>query len=411
MRLQHIWGDRRGSVAVMAAIGMTGLVGVAGFAIDFGAAYVQTARLQKVADSAAMAGAIAYVKSSSSAAATATISAVVVANGWPASIIQTAATGYMKVSPKNGANPAVQVSLAAPSTLSLARVMTKLLSVTTSAYSAAEIGGSSGATACLVALQTLMINGSIIASGCTVQANGTGSPSITLNSGASVTATALETPGGVTNNGTINGNVITNTKVSGSGKINGNTTSGASTVQDPYASMQSQASSGFTGCQNYANQTTLAKPGCYSNVNVNSGTTLTLTSGGTYFFPNINVNSGGAITGTNVTMVTQSSFSPSGSVTLTAPTTGSWAGMALYAMGGMNINSGVTFKVNGAIYAPTGTIIPNSGTWNANACTFLVAQNLTFNSGASFTLPQQGCSAYAGTAPNFPGTSTIALVQ
>jgi Flp pilus assembly protein TadG len=404
---QRFLADRRSSVAVLAAIGLTSIVGAAGFAIDLGSAYVQMARLQKVADSAAMAGAISWVKTSSSTAVTATITDVVAANGFSSSYIQSAATGYMKSSPKNAANPAVQVSLTATSKLTLARAVSNLASVTTTAYSAAEISGSGGSTACMLALQSLMVNSSISASGCLVQANGTGSPAITLNGGASVTAATLETPGGVTNNGTINGNVVANGKVVNQGKITGTTTTGASTVTDPYAGDQSLASSGFTGCQNYNNQTTLS-PGCWNNVNVGSALTL---SAGTYFFTGININSGGSITGSGVTMVTQNNFSPNSTLTLTAPTSGSWDGVALYAMGGMNINSGVAFNVNGAIYAPTSTIIPNSGTWNANNCTFLVAQNLTFNSGSTFALPQKNCGNFNFKSPALPSTSSIALVQ
>lgn len=85
--------DRHGSVAILAAISMTVTVGVASLALDFGMAYAQKAKLQKVADSAAMAGAIAYVKTQSTAAVTATIQDLVAANGLQTSVIQSAATG------------------------------------------------------------------------------------------------------------------------------------------------------------------------------------------------------------------------------------------------------------------------------------------------------------------------------
>lgn len=401
--------DRRGSVTLTAAVGMTGLIGMAGFAFDIGAAYAQKARLQKIADSAALAGAISWTKSSSTTAVMATITSVVAANGLASGAIKTGSTGYMSASPKNAANPAVQVTLSLASPLTLTRAITTAVSVTTSATSVAEIGASSGGggTACMLSLQSLMVNASITASGCIVQANGTGSSNITLNSGATVTST-LETPGGVMNNGTINGDVVANGQVVNQGRITGTTKTGATTLSDPYAGTQSQANSGFTNCQNYNNQTTLTA-GCWSNANFNNPVTL---SAGTYYFTGVNINSGGSITGTNVTMVTQNTFSPSGAITLTAPNTGSWNGVAIYAMSGMNINSGVIFKINGAVYAPTSTLIPNSGTWNANNCTYLVAKNITFNSGSLFTLPQLNCSSFNYARPILPGGARpVAIVQ
>jgi hypothetical protein len=85
-----------------------------------------------------------------------------------------------------------------------------------------------------------------------------------------------------------------------------------------------------------------------------------------------------------------------GAITLTAPTSGSYAGIALYLKtGGIDFNNGVTYNINGAIYAPNsanGGLTFDTSTWNAGACTYLVAAWITFNSGATFTLPQSGCT-------------------
>lgn len=393
--MTRIGCDRRGAVAVVGAIAMTAILGVAGLAVDVGLAYAQRARLQKTADSAAMAGAIAWVKTNSATAVLATVKAVVVANGWPVSVVKATGTGYMAQSPKNSTNPAVQVSLAAPSPVMLASVASSLRSLNTSAYSAAEIGDVS-VLACILSLSTLMVNSGVRVdvNGCAIVANSTASNAITVNSGGGVIAGVVQTPGGVVVN---NGASVTAT-------IDPHGVAAA----DPYASYQSQATSGFVNCQNYASQTTLS-PGCYSNVNVNSSLTL---SPGAYYFTGLNVNSGASLTGTGgVTIVTQSSFSPSGNVTITAPQSGVWAGMAIYAKGGMNINSGVRYSVNGAIYSPTSAVIPNSGTWDSGACTYLVAYSITFNSGSRFDLPQNNCAAFNYPEASVPGASKIALVQ
>src|SRR5690242_16531725 len=54
--------DRRGTVAVLVAVGATAMITLAAFAVETANWYFQAAELQRVADSAAMAGAIEYVK-------------------------------------------------------------------------------------------------------------------------------------------------------------------------------------------------------------------------------------------------------------------------------------------------------------------------------------------------------------
>ncbi len=389
--------DRGASVAVIAAASLTAIIGMAALALDLGAAYTQKAQLQKVADSAAMAGAISWLKTSNAAATKATISDIVVAHGWAAGIIQNPSQFYLASSPKSAASPAIQVSLAAPSSFLLAGVVGGGTGTTTTATAMVQMT-STTQVACVLSLTNLIVNSNaaITATGCTVVANATGSNAVTLNSGATITAN-VATPGGVVRN---SGSTIT-----------GTVTTGAAAAVNPYSAEASAASAGFTNCHTY-NYTSTLTPGCWSNVNVNSGTSLTL-SPGAYFFTGLNVNSGASLTGTGgVTIITQNNFSPSGNVTLTAPASGTWNGMAIYAMGGLNINSGVIYTVNGAIYSPTTALNLNSATFNAQACTYLVVYSLTFNSGAHLTLPQTSCASYGFTAPSVGGgKATLAMVQ
>lgn len=390
-----VFADRRGGIAILGAIAMTSMVGMAAFAIDIGAAYTQRAQLQKVADSAAMAGALSWVKAGTTAAAIATIRAVVIAHGWPASVIQQPSLFYLSSSPRNAANSAIQVKLAAPASLTLGRVISGAVSLTTNAWAIVELGPPVQMPACLVSLTSLTVGSKVNVSGCAAAANATGSNAITIDSGSTLTASTIDTPGGVVNNGTISGIIKT----------------GAAPAIDPYAGTGTQAANGFKNCQNYANQPTLS-PGCWSNVTVNGGMTLQLAAGA-FFFTGLNVNSGGRLIGTsNVTIVTQTGFSPNADVTLTAPSTGPWAGIAIYAMGGINVNSGVRYAVNGAIYSPTAPMILDSGSFNQSACTYLVGQSITFNSGARLVVPQANCTGFAYPAPTVSGApGKIAMVQ
>jgi hypothetical protein len=421
---------RRGGVAIVGALSLVGLLGMAGLAVDFGAAYVRRAHLQKVADSAALAGGLSWIKSShSSTAAIATIQSVVTANGLPASAIQNPSQAYLAQSPKNASNPAIQVSLSSSSSLTLMQVVVSATSVTTGAYAVAEIASTGAAQmpACVVALTTLTINSNsgITAKNCSVAADGSNSSqTINLNSNASIiTADNVITPGGinVNSNATIEANTIfagygvttkSNTTVTGS-----IVTQGVAGVPDPYSSYQSLASSGFVSCQNYNNQSTLT-PGCWQNVNINSNHSLSLQPG-TYYFQSFNLNSNTSLTGTGVTLVFQQQFSPgsNSTITLTAPSATSgqpMPGMAMYMMNGLNINSNIAYSVSGGIYSPTQPVIMNSNTFNSTACTYLVAQSITFNSNA--TLDETNCSSSPGyplpTGPGIGGTaSTVALVK
>ena len=409
---------RRGAIAVFTALAMTVLIGMVGFAMNFGAAFAQRESLQKVADSAAMAGGVSWVKTNSSAAVTATINSVVVANGYSLSNIQSAGTGYRASSPKNTNLPAVQVTLVATTATPLKSSASTPTTIATTVYSAVEIGTSATAPpsgiACVLSLSTLMMNGSLTATGCTVVANSTSSQAVTINSGSTLSSYGVQTPGGITVNGTLTETkIVTGSGVTANGgaTVTGTKSSGGTAVADPFGSstIHDAAAAGFTNCQNYSGQTTLT-PGCWSNVNVNTGT-LTLNSG-TFFFTGLNVNSGASVSGTGVTIVTQQSFSPNGNITLTAPSTGTFAGIAMYLIAGMNVNSGVTYNVSGAIYAPNNAVIPNNGTWNQGACTYLVAQSITLNSGATFTLPQTNCSSYGYPTANVGAASTtITLAQ
>ncbi len=195
-------------------------------------------------------------------------------------------------------------------------------------------------------------------------------------------------------------------------------THGVTAVSDPFSSDQSVAASGFTSCQNYNNQTQLT-PGCWQNVNVNSNSSLSLKAGTYYFQGSLNVNSNATLTGTGgVTVVIQNQFSPGSNttITITAPSSATsgtpMPGMAIYAMGGINVNSNSNYTVNGAIYSPTAPIVMNSNTSNSANCTYLVGQSITFNSNANLSVSNcPGGDPMPTTTAGGSGTSTIALVQ
>jgi hypothetical protein len=366
--------DRRASISIITAAVMPAIVGAGAIVIDFARASTQLQSLQTLADAAALAGALAYKNTSSTAAVQQTVQDVVVANGWSSSIIQSPGSEFLSQDPYSTSDMAVQVALTATSPLWFGQYILPASSLSMSVSALARISASQ--SACVLSLTTLMVNGTINVGTCAIVADSTGSPAATVNSGGSVTAGELGVGGTITNNGTINATQKTGVNIA-----------------DPFASLQSQAAAGFNGSCPSVNTVTTLTPGCYSNVNVNSNSTLTL-SAGVYYFNGLNVNSGATLDGSSGTaLIIKNNFSPSGTIKVTAPTSGTWAGMALYLGGGMNINSGVQYYINGAVYSPATALNLNTASWNQNTCVYIVAYSITLNGGSTFTLPQSGCSS------------------
>lgn len=387
----------RGSVAIIAGLLAPVLIGVGALAVDATTAYMEREVLQHVADAAALAGALAYTHTNNTTAAEQSIADIVEANGYSAAVIQAPTSAFLRVSPVNAAASAIQVRLATASPTFFAEIFSQVSALQVSAYALAQIRTTNnGASVCVLALSNLIVDSAIYLTSCGLAANSVGSQAVLVNGGAAITASVVTTPGTVVSNGSINATVTT----------------GALAVADPFVAAETASSAGFKSCVNYANQKTLTA-GCWSNVNVNSGSTLTLGSG-TFYFTGMNLNSGASLVATaGTTIVLESNWSPNGSVTINAPTSGTFAGLAVVALGGLNINSGVSYAINGTIDASTGALNPDAASWNENDCTGLIGLTITFNGGSKFTIPQTGCSKY-----NFPGpvvtktgNSTVALAE
>ena len=387
--------DRRAAVAVIVAVSAMPLMGVAAIVVDLGYAYVQRTSLQQAADSAALAGAMAYNAKGTLSAVEQTVQDVVVANGWPANSIQAPASEYLATSPKNSSMSAVQVSLSVQVPLTFGQLITRATTLSVGVKSVVQLGG--GTVPCVIALQQLIFDVGINAGKCEVAADGSMSNSVLVNGGSTITATTVSGYGGITNNGTITGNKVT-------GK----------TVSDPYKAVQSMSSLLNGTCIAVPNLLTYVGgllPGiCYNLQPLNSGT-VTLSLPGVYYLNNLQLNSGtGLVATAGVTIIAGGNFSQNGNLTITAPTAGTTAGVAIYYTGNnLNINTGVQYAINGAVYAPNAQLNIDSGTFNANDCTYLVANNITFN-GGTFTLPQTGCSGVVSPTGGGGGTS-VALIE
>ena len=356
--------DRRGSVSVLAALTLPILVGLAALVVDCGFALSQRAALQQAADSAALAGAMAYTSTTNTTATNATISDVVKANGWPRTAVINP-SGYLA-----SAN-AVQVTLTATSPLWFGSAITSGSTLGFTVYSLATLGGS---PTCIIALFSLTINSNLDTGTCVVAADLAWS----LYINGSLAAGTLYTP--VINEISGNKNKITATILAG-------------TIGNPYTAEQATLDAGLNNCpahpQSWDGISTTLSPGCWNGPIFTKAVKL---SPGVYYMKNgFQVQSGGSIIGTGgVTVASDVALTLDGNITLDALNPLTSGGIALYLQhGGYDFNSNVTYKINGAIYIPTpmangGGVTFDQGTWNANACTQIVAGDITFNSNAAF---------------------------
>lgn len=137
-------------------------------------------------------------------------------------------------------------------------------------------------------------------------------------------------------------------------------------------------------------------------------------SAGTYYLENgMNVDSGATLVGTaGVTLYVatgQLNFNSNSTVQLSAPTTGTLSGIAIWQPSSdtneINLDSGSTSQYNGAIYAPTAELTLNSAS-NAAACTLVDVGSVMLDSGASFSIGSN-CSAFSSSQAFKSGSSAI----
>ena len=122
---------------------------------------------------------------------------------------------------------------------------------------------------------------------------------------------------------------------------------------------------------------------------------------GIYYVDRGNFNVGGAVTlnGTGVTIVLTSStgtnyanatISNGATVTLSAPTTGTTAGLVLFGdrrapiSNTNDLQGGATIIVNGALYLPSQNLIFQNGASNPSGCTQLIAGTIQLKGGSKF---------------------------
>ncbi|CAA7618381.1 conserved hypothetical protein [Magnetospirillum sp. LM-5] len=388
-----------GAVAPLTAITLPVLLGLVGLGVETGMWYADKRVLQVQADAAAMGGAFEVAdggQASSAAARDAARNGFSQANGGSLSVSVPPGSGAYA-----GDSSAVEVTVSRSRTLLFAGLFQGGDAVTIRARAVARV--IQNGQACVLALegvqsQALYFTGSATINliGCGVAANST-------------SAQAMQVSGSATlNTGWVD--LVGNYSVSGSGVLNSATVprTGISPIADPFADLPSPSTGSClkTGYKSKAHQSETLQPGTYCNgMEIGSQGNVTL-SPGTYVVKGgtFKVNGNASLTGSGVTIILSGSGSDyaladingGASISLTAPSTGAYAGIAFYQdrnapTGPDNkFNGGSTMNINGAIYFPRQEVKFTGGNATGGGCTRIIAREVIFTGNADM---ENNCAA------------------
>ena len=397
--------DTRGNFAVLTAVAVTSMAGVAGLVVDYGNGLLNRLQDQRSADVVAMAGATIYASTGSTTSMNLAISKVASLNGLPSGDV----TASLTTSPNGDGNQAVLVTVQTNVARTLSQILSSGSTLSVAATSYAELKSSSG-SGCILALdttahQSITVSGSanVQAPGCDIVANSNNADALDMSGSAVVKTPCTITVGG---QNTTSGLTLTSCT---------RPTTGATATPDPYASLANPTVPGL--CSTLPSPPTTVMPGYYcSGINI-SGTT-TFQPGFYYVKGNLAFQGGSNVSGTGVTFFIYKSgttaISGSATVNISAPTTGTYAGVLLFGdrnattSNNNNISGSSSSVLQGALYYPTQQVSYTGGSNSPSNCTEVIGDDITF-SGATYLGDNCAGTGVKQISPS--GTKTASLVQ
>ncbi|MCP1853294.1 MULTISPECIES: TadE/TadG family type IV pilus assembly protein [unclassified Bradyrhizobium] len=452
--ISRLMRDRRGVSALMFVASSVGFMSMAGFGMEVSTWYLERRHGQNTADAAAIAGVLAIIQTTGTqssgtyTSAQTAGSSVATDNGYTSGLKDTTVT----IQPGSYSGGTFSADSGSCSSSSCNAVKATIVRGIKRSFTALVMGkGSTNVTevaiaarsntgdACSLALAGgLGFSGSaaVTATNCSLASNATGPQSITFNGAGSNKTQAnavLVGAGGCTQNGS--GSPCTQP---------GNLMYQPSSL-DPYAALLTDTSAipSTVNAANCPNSATAASPhvistkvfcvGADLTIN-NASSSLTLTSGGTYFFYNSSIRvSGGSLICNGCTIIfTGSSASQLGSLSITGGTVtmsatktpayadANYAGILFYmdyryaehqagSCGSpqVKITGSSTITLNGGMYFPNASVCMTGGSFSTSeSCLSLVAWSVYYNGNATEKL--SGCSA---TGTQTAQTRAVNLVQ
>jgi Flp pilus assembly protein TadG len=391
--LQHFLRDQSGSYVLVVALMMPVLLGTAGLGTEAVWWLYKHKNMQSAADSGAVSAATAGSNIIAQAnSVTASYGYVNGANSVAVTVNQPPSSGNYTT-----ASQAVEVIVSQ----SQPRMLSSLFGSGPVVITARAVAMPNTGTGCVLGLDptassTVSVSGSnnLNLINCNLYSNSNAAPSLNVSGSAKVSANQVGVVGSV------------------SGASNITATNGIKTgmraVSDPYDKITPTMPTycDYTKNYNLKPGDSLPGPGVYcGNISVNAGATLTL-SAGIYYLngANLSVAGNATITGIGVTLVFTGSGSNWGtatigsnaSVTLTAPTSGTYQGIVMYGDRKMpvgtafSLEGGGTQNFGGAIDLPKAALKFSGGNGTTTSCTQIIADTITFTGSSNV---QVNCAA------------------
>ncbi len=381
--------SRQGYVVVTMLVTSTVLLSFLGLGIDVGyQEYVKT-RMQAAADAAAMGGA-QELRASGSANLTAAARGDAAANGFTngsngvtVTVNNPPATGY---STANSSAVEVIISQNVPT------FFMEMVGVSSGRVQARAVAQLGSGTNCLFSLDPAA-SGAFSASGgvnvqvnCGITVNSSSSTAMSVSGGSQVTATYIDLAG--------------KDSVSGGSTVSPAPVTGVAAASDPLSSLPKPSVGGCTHTSESVSggATATLWPGTYcAGISISGGAKVTFNPG-TYVLKGggLSLSGGSTLTGSGVTFFNTAaagysygpiSLSGGTTVTLSAPTSGSLAGILFFQDSSVGAGAASTFSgganaiLNGTLYFPTTGLSYSGGA--SSAYTIIVADTVNFSGGAT----------------------------
>ncbi|CDX20811.1 conserved hypothetical protein [Mesorhizobium sp. ORS 3324] len=391
-----------GNVAIVFALTLPIVVGGAGLGVETSYWYYSSLKLQSTADAAAYAGAIEKIQGSDTAAITAAATQSATDNGLGNGTI---VVNTPPTSGPNTAKKAVEVIL----NQNLDRMFTSIFTQTKVPERARAVALITDASkACVLALdpsasQSVLFSGStsVKLSGCSVMSDSIASDALKVQGSAGLQADCLISVGGVSLSNPVT--TVCKTPITK-----------ALPASDPFSSLPAPAASGSCQKVNNGKTTQTLQPGTYcSGMDLSGNVTL---SPGTYVVQGgLKVNAGAVIQGDGVTiyMTGSNTVSMNGNatVTLSAPTSGTYSGVLFYgdrtgSSAQSTFNGTATSLLTGAIYFPRQQVNYLGNFSGKNGCTQVVADTIQWSGNSTIN---QDCSSLG--MNDIPAAPSVAIVE
>jgi Flp pilus assembly protein TadG len=408
--MKHLATDRteRGQAIVLMVLVFIALLGFVGLAVDGGRLYLERRSAQNAADNAALAGAWALCKGTNVNTAATNSS---VANGFdPASAsIDILIANPPTSGPNSGDDDFVSVVITSRPTLSFARLVfrgtaeTQARAVAECRQAGGPVGGGNG----LIALAADQY-GSFNASGSgSIEVQNGGILIDSNNGNAFIVSGGGNGPNGAARVSASWISVVGGSNVPAWVNVSPAPSNGAAAISDPLLGLQPPAQPGGTcttvNVGHLPSPPMVINPGYYCSIRVASDGGLRMNPGNYY------VNSGFAVTdaaflqASGVFIYVRSGavdIAGSGTVTISAPTSGDYAGMAFFMDRSNTSNFSVSgagiIQVSGTIYAPSSSVVVSGSGTSTTFTSQFIAKNYDVSGAGLMRIVYNEESVYQG---------------